>query len=40
MRFYRALLGLYPERFRDEYRDEMTRAFAERAMGRLDSSSR
>jgi hypothetical protein len=34
MRFYRALLKLYPERFRDEYRDEMCRAFAERTRGR------
>ena len=28
MRFYRALLRLYPERFRDEYRDEMCRTGA------------
>ena len=34
MRFYRALLRLYPERFRDEYRDEMCRAFAARTQGR------
>ena len=34
MRLYRALLKLYPERFRHEYRDEMCRAFAERTRGR------
>jgi len=34
MRFYRALLELYPEHFRDEYRDEMCRAFAERTRSR------
>jgi len=34
MKFYRALLALYPERFRDEYGDELCRAFAERMRGR------
>lgn len=34
MRFYRVLLALYPARFRAEYRDEMSRAFAERSRGR------
>jgi predicted permease len=34
MRFYRALLFLYPSRFREEYRDELSRAFAERMRGR------
>jgi putative ABC transport system permease protein len=33
-RFYRAMLGLYPERFRAEYREEMCRAFVERTRGR------
>jgi predicted permease len=33
MRFYRALLFLYPSRFREEYRDELCRAFAERTRG-------
>jgi len=31
MRFYRVLLGLYPEAFRAEYGDELCRVFAERA---------
>jgi predicted permease len=31
MRFYRALLRLYPAAFRDEYRDELCRAFEARA---------
>lgn len=34
MRFYRALLLLYPEAFRTEYREELCRAFAERMHGR------
>lgn len=34
MRFYRALLTLYSERFRDEYGDELCRAFADRMRGR------
>jgi predicted permease len=34
MRFYRALLRLYPWAFRAEYRDELARAFAERTRGR------
>ncbi len=33
-RFYRALLRLYPERFREEYGDELCRAFVERTRGR------
>jgi putative ABC transport system permease protein len=31
MRLYRALLYLYPQRFREEYAEELCRAFAERA---------
>ena len=34
MRFYRALLYLYPSAFRAEYRDELCRTFAERVRGR------
>jgi predicted permease len=34
MRWYRALLFLYPGWFRDEYRDELCRAFAHRTRGR------
>jgi predicted permease len=33
MRVYRALLFLYPSRFREEYHDELCRAFAERTRG-------
>src|SRR5690242_15161970 len=33
-RFYRALLYLYPSAFRDEYREELCRAFAHRVRGR------
>ena len=32
--FYRALLYLYPSAFREEYRDELCRAFIERTRGR------
>ena len=34
MRLYRALLYLYPSAFRDEYRDELCRAFEQRTRGR------
>lgn len=34
MRFYRALLYLYPSAFRTEYADELCRTFAERMRGR------
>ena len=34
MRLYRALLFLYPAWFRDEYREELCRAFARRSRGR------
>ena len=34
MRWYRALLHLYPGWFRDEYRDELCRAFEQRMRGR------
>ena len=35
MRFYRALLRLYPASFRAEYRDELCHAFAERTREHL-----
>lgn len=34
MRFYRALLRFYPASFRNEYREELCRAFAETSRGR------
>ena len=34
MRLYRALLKLYPERFREEYGEQLCRAFADRTHGR------
>jgi putative ABC transport system permease protein len=38
MRFYRALLRLYPASFRDQYGEELARAFAEKTRGRSASA--